>query len=214
MRPVVLPVLSYQAAVANNLALPQTVAAGFSVVFNGALGSGTNVELSAPTFITITSAGNDSGVTATIIGDTESGIQISENLQLSNGGAATSVRAYDGIFSIIPNVATSSIVVGTLQSGYSDWVPMDIYARNQVNTISVVVTGAINYTVQCTNDNVFDPTFLTGPDVFVFNHSNPVLVNATTSQAASTQILMRAVRLFVNSGSGTAKMTVVQQSMV
>jgi hypothetical protein len=90
-----------------------------------------------------------------------------------------------------------------------DWWPLDIYTPNQVTTISVtLVSGTANYTVQYTNEDPFD-TSITHQAV---SHPVAALVGATASQTGFTTTLMRAVRVNTASGTGTLRVTVVQQS--
>jgi hypothetical protein len=73
--------------------------------------------------------------------------------------------------------------------------------------IGVVVSGTVNYTIQHTFDDVLDgavtPTW--------FNH--PTLASLATSADGNYAFPVRAVRVFVNSGSGTATATVIQAGM-
>ena len=97
---------------------------------------------------------------------------------------------------------------GYTQSGYSAWWPLDIYTPNQVTTISVNVTGTINYSVEYTNEDPFDNSITQ----LAKAHPNAALTGGTADQTEFTTTLMRAVRFKVNSGSGTARVTVTQQS--
>ena len=73
--------------------------------------------------------------------------------------------------------------------------------------IGVVVSGTVNYTIQHTFDDVLDgavtPTW--------FNH--PTLASLATSADGNYAFPVRAVRVFVNSGTGTATATVIQAGM-
>ena len=91
----------------------------------------------------------------------------------------------------------------------TDWWPLDINTPNQVTTISVnLISGTVSYTVQYTNENVFDTTITP----LAVSHPVAALVGATASQTGSTTTLMRAVRLVIASGSGSVRVTVTQQS--
>jgi hypothetical protein len=92
----------------------------------------------------------------------------------------------------------------------SDWWPLDINTPNQVTTISVnLLSGTVSYSVQYTNENVFDTTITP----LAVAHPTAALTTATASQTASTTTLMRAVRLVIASGTGSVRVTVVQQSL-
>jgi hypothetical protein len=101
-----------------------------------------------------------------------------------------------------------TIVVTGASTG--DFIPLDIYARNQVTTISVnLLSGSANYSVEFTNEDPFDTsiTQLAAP------HPVAALTGASTSQTAFTDTLMRAVRLNTASGTGTLRLTITQQSI-
>tara|TARA_R110000868_G_scaffold34941_1_gene125610 strand:- start:266 stop:538 length:273 start_codon:yes stop_codon:yes gene_type:complete len=90
-------------------------------------------------------------------------------------------------------------------------MPLDINDPNQVTTISCnLVSGAVTYSVQYTNEDIFDPDITP----LAVAHPTAALTSATASQTASTTTLMRAVRVNTASGTGTLRVTVVQQSTV
>lgn len=89
-------------------------------------------------------------------------------------------------------------------TGSTTWFPLDIL-RNPFNVgFGVVVTGTVNYTVEHTFDNIQDstvtPTAFPHPDVA-----------AQTANADGTYAFpVRAIRLTVNSGAGSAVFTGIQ----
>lgn len=93
-------------------------------------------------------------------------------------------------------------------SGGQAPLPLDIYVPSARVSVQVDVTGTIDYTVQYTNDNIWDP------NATIVWHSFPVvaLVGATADQIGIADGPFRALRLLVNSGDGAARMTIVQQS--
>lgn len=100
-----------------------------------------------------------------------------------------------------------TIVVSGASTG--DFIPLDIYSRNQVTTISVnILSGTATYSVQFTNEDPFDTTITPLPAP----HPVAALTGATASQTAFTETLMRAVRLNTASGAGTLRLTITQQS--
>jgi hypothetical protein len=89
-------------------------------------------------------------------------------------------------------------------SGESNWVPLDTY-KNPFNvSLAVVVTGTVNYTVQHTLDNVQDAAVT--PTAF----DHEYLTGLAASQDGNYAFPVRAVRIKVNSGSGTAALTIQQ----
>ena len=94
----------------------------------------------------------------------------------------------------------------------TDWWPLDIYTPNQVTSISVnKLSGTIEYSVEYTNEDPFDPSIDPG-DLLVEPHPVGAFTNATTSLTEFTDVLMRAVRINITDGAGSARITVVQQS--
>lgn len=97
------------------------------------------------------------------------------------------------------------IVLTQTGVGSSTAAPLDIHGRPDIS-LQVVVTGTVNYTVQQTLDNPFDtsitPTW--------FNHPDPNMVAQTVNRQGNYAYVPAAVRVTVNSGSGTARLTIVQ----
>jgi hypothetical protein len=87
-------------------------------------------------------------------------------------------------------------------AGTSRWVPVSRYLAN--TSIAVVVSGTVDYTVQATYDDVFDSTVT----ATAFDHGSLAAQTANASGAYTSPIT--AVRIKVNSGSGSATMTVIQ----
>jgi hypothetical protein len=84
-------------------------------------------------------------------------------------------------------------------------LPFDLYNRPECS-LQVVVTGTADYTVQQTLDDVFDSTVT----ATWFNHPDANLVAATTNKQGNYAYIPAAVRLVLNSGSGSATLTVIQ----
>lgn len=99
------------------------------------------------------------------------------------------------------------IVIAKTGSGSSSIAPLDHYQSPFNVGIGVVVSGTVNYTIQHTFDNIFDssvtPTW--------FNH--PTLASQTANADGNYAFPVRAVKVLVNSGAGTATATVIQAGM-
>lgn len=137
-------------AVANNIALSQTVTGATTVVLNGtatATSVFTNNKVGyLPTNqnIYITSAGNDSGITFTIVGlavNANGNIgAVSEVLTGANTAAAVSVNQYRQIFSITTSGSTAStITVGSFGAATLDNARRVLITT--AATISFTITG-------------------------------------------------------------------------
>lgn len=88
-------------------------------------------------------------------------------------------------------------------TGSSNALAMDTYISPFNVGFGVVVTGTVNYTVQHTFDN---PQTTASPTWF----SHPTVAAATTSQDGNYAFPVAAIKVLVNSGAGTATMTVIQ----
>jgi len=99
------------------------------------------------------------------------------------------------------------IVVSKTGTGSSAVVPLDHYQSPFNVGIGVVVNGTVDYTVQHTFDDVQNaavtPTW--------FDHAS--LATKTVNADGNYAFPVRAVKLLVNSGSGTATVTIIQAGM-
>lgn len=204
MRPIQIVTTSFPVADTDYLATSQTPAgAGFLTLVAS--------TITPPRFVTITSAGNDSGRTFTIVGVGPNNETQTEAVTGANVGAATSTKTFASVVSIAVDAATAGAVqAGVTQSGYSQWIPMDIYTPNQVTTISATVSGTVNYSIEYTNEDPFDHSFT--KQVVAHPAAGGAFTNASTNQTHFTTTLMRAVRYKINSGDGSIRLTITQQS--
>lgn len=88
-------------------------------------------------------------------------------------------------------------------TGSSNSLAMDTYISPFNVGFGVVVTGTVNYTVQHTFDN---PQTTASPTWF--NH--PTVTSLAVSQDGNYAFPVAAIKILVNSGAGTATMTVIQ----
>lgn len=97
--------------------------------------------------------------------------------------------------------------ISVTQSGAGSTSPivLDMHGRPEIS-LQVVVTGTVNYTVEQTLD---DP----GVSPTWFGHPDANLVAATASMQGNYGYIPRAVRLTVNSGAGSAVLTVIQSGI-
>jgi len=85
-------------------------------------------------------------------------------------------------------------------------IPIDYMARPQVS-LQVAVTGTANWTIQQTLDNVFN---VASGDVVWLDHPDPNMVAQTVNRQGNYAYTPFAVKFVLNSGSGSAKITVIQ----
>lgn len=159
--------------------------------------------------VLFTSGGNDSGITITISGTDWAGDVISETVTGGNT-TATTVLNYLTITSVKVSGATAStITVGTNGVAASPWINFDTWAMGTING-QAVVSGTVNYTIQTSND---DPN----------SYGNPIAASSmawdsnaagVTGATASTSFGFAAsplwMRILLNSGSGSVRLTAIQ----
>lgn len=210
MRPVSLS-RTLAAAVANCICLAQTTAGAGDLLINGSLASGGVATLDVQRIVGVASAADLSAIHFTIYGTDTNGYVISETIL---GPTAGTTRSTTLNFLTVTRVAVdaavgTNVTVGTTGVGASQPVPLDIYLPFG-STISVDVTGTLNYSVQVTND---DPYANPSLQNWVSYPDAAVVAKAATA-TGTTATAWRAARLLTNSGSGTGKMIVTQQGLI
>lgn len=212
MRPIQFSTAAYSGAAATSIALSQTPLDAGNLTINGALASGGVATLSPAGFITITTNANESAKTVTVYGTTVEGWTVTLGpFALASSATTTtySLISWATITRIAVSAATSAaLTVGTAQAGASAWRPLDIYTPSPQTAISTDITGTVNYTWEYTNDDPFD----TGIPHIPVDHPTSALVGASADQTGQATAVMRAVRIKINSGSGTTRNTITQQS--
>lgn len=222
MRPIVL-IRSLIAGVTNGIALLQTPLAGGPLILNGSLVVAGVAQLGPQRKVIITNASIEASRLFTITGTDGQGRRISEILVVTAAATNQSLLDYSTVTSITVDAATAgTITAGTNGVGASQPLPLDIYVPNSRTTISLDFTGTANASVQFTNDDPFgDPAIdenkwgfsIPTPDPQPwFAHPVAALTAASADVYGFTDVVMRAVRLVTNSGTGNIRMTVTQQS--
>lgn len=199
---------SFTAASANNIAQSQSPGAAGYLTLNGStVSSGVATVATAGTerAIIITSGGNDSGRTFTVVGTNADGSQITSSVAGANIGVATLPAYFRTVSSVyIDGASAGTVTVGTTAVGASRPINVDT-ALNPINvTVSTVVTGTVNYTLQYTLSDFF------GSNALVWN-DDVVLAAQTASGVNSYAMPITGVRTLINSGTGSV-VTTVQQS--
>lgn len=99
------------------------------------------------------------------------------------------------------------IVISKTGAGSSSIAPLDTY-RNPFNIgIGVVVSGTVNYTIQHTFDDIFNSAVT--PVWF----SHPTLASLAVNADGNYAFPIRAIKILVNSGAGSATATIIQAGM-
>jgi len=232
--------ITFNAASNNSIALAQTLASAGNLTLNGAMkqtltpnDGGTisffpnqnqNATNSDSTVfggfnvpITLTSTGNLSGVNFTITGFTKNPYNpftpVTEVLAGPNNNTVTSVNFYNRILGISANAAVgTSVSAGTgSTNAYSNWIPLNGPGATSMAAVAAYVTAStINYTVQHTFDNIFNSS----DTINIFPIDDTSMVGATTTQESNYTFSPRAVRILINSGSGSLDFYVNQSGLV
>lgn len=216
MRPIQ-KTLSFQAASATGVSTAQTPANGVNLTLDGTFAAAGVVTFYEPTTVQFASTSDLSTVTFTVTGTTSNGQVISEDVIGPNNSTVSTILLFQTVTSVavatVTTFTTETVTVGNPNSasfGTGAWWPLDIYTPNQVTNISCnELAGSVTYSVEYTNEDPFD----TSITQLAVAHPVAALTGATTDQTAFTTTLMRAVRV-ITSGSGSLRVTVVQQSTV
>lgn len=198
--------LQLQAAVNNAVCLDQTKASAGSLILNGSSVVAGVAVFNAAYVVTVTSTGNDSTRTYTIIGTNASGNVISETITGPNATTVSSTRYFKTVtdVAVVGGGTVGTVRVGFGGSGVTPPIILDIHGRPDIS-LQVVVSGTVNWTVQQTLDNpwsVLNPTW--------FSHPDTNMVAQTVNRQGNYAYVPSACRLLISSGTGSATFTVVQ----
>lgn len=207
MRPRSFKVGPLVAAAANNIAASQTPGASGVVLLNGTLAAavpnaGTQAVLDTYRRVLITTAGNESAKTTSLVGITYGGLITTEIMAMANIGTTQSALDYRAVISMTMSAAAAgAITVGTNGVASSPWFDVEAYADGNI-AIQVTVSGTVNYTVQATLDdpnNLQNPATITPYGVTWVSSSDPAVVGATTTQQSNFLFPPRYARVLLNS---------------
>lgn len=211
----------------DGIAADQAIAGG-ALTLDGVLVSGGVAELGPQRKVILTpGAGDDlTGIIFTIVGTDDQGHNLTEDIDGLDDTVMQSVLDYATVTSVSADVAGGAgetVSVGTNDVGAGPPIPMDQYVPDFSVTLAAILrSGAADYTVQFTMDDVFNAynedtnqtRFMNGaspgrPDLIVWwDHST------MTGQSASSKGILtepvKAVRLLTNSGTGEVELQVIQ----
>ena len=213
MQPITVTAGPLATASANAICLSQTPAAAGALTLNGALVVSGVAVMDSPRRVLITAAANESAKTFTITGIGANGNTVSEVVTGPNITTAQSVLDYKTVTSItISAAAAGAITVGTSGVGGSKWVVFDAFAPSMIS-IQCNVTGTINYTVQTTLNDPYDPITPVAPASVVWvNSSDTAVVGATATKQSNFMFAPVYARILINSGAGSVAATFLQSS--
>lgn len=216
MQPIVKIVDGASAAVADSIAESQTLAGAGDLTLDGALVTGGVAYLSPPEVISITSDGDDSGITFTVTGKDQYGNAITEVIDGPNVETLEGLYAFSEVTKITASGATTgNITAGNFGVTYSNAIALDPYVGPfTFYQASLLGNSSMTWTVQGTLDN---PNDLVNPCSFAdmnwFNTPASSLSGQTNTQMASTDWTPLYVRLRI-AGTGQVRFTIVQLGAV
>ncbi len=161
--------------------------------------------------LTLTSAGNLSGVNFTITGLSMRGAAQTEVIAGPNATTITTTNYWKEIYRIAASAAVgSAITVGIGSVGQSNPFISDYYTTLDAISTQVDVTGTINYSAQVTLDNP-----QTNASPLWFSHPVAALVGATTDQIGLLTMPIVSQRILVSSSAGGSLIaTIMQQGIL
>jgi len=209
MRPISVTVGPLAAASANNICLSQTPLAAGALTINGALATAGVATLDKPRRVLFTFAAGEAtnGTVMTITGTDWNGNKATETVAGVNIGTAQTVYDYATVTAIsINKAAAGAMTVGTNGVASSRPIFLDPWALPQV-ALEVDTTGTANSTVQ---QSLNDPNAAGYVNVNWINHADTNLVGITGNVQGNYAYAPVVVRLLLNSGTGSAKLTATQ----
>ena len=227
MRPIYMTRSLSVAADADGIALDQAIALG-DLALAGALVVAGVAQLGAQRKVLFTpGAGDDlTGINFTLYGTDDQGHVLTEVVAGPNAVTAQSVLDYSTVTRIAASVAGGAgetVSVGTNGVGASPPIPVEQYTPEfNVMLATVLRSGAANWTVQYTFDNVFDAYDSSNTNIFLpgavagrpdlIKWWDDASITAVAADAKGSLVNpVKAVRLVTNSGTGEVELAVIQQ---
>lgn len=156
--------------------------------------------------VIITSGGNDTGITFTVIGTNDYGNVISDSFAGASGGAAQSNLDFKTVTAVThTGSVASTVTVGTNGVGATPWFAVNWHAQPlNIELSAIIASGSANWSWQYTYD---DPNNLPTGVSFPQPWNHPTLNNQSGSLDGSINDPVVAIRLMINSGTGTVRGT-------
>lgn len=144
---------------ADGICASQSGTGGTALLINGAFASGGVATLTYARAVIVTSAGNDSGMTFAINGTDIDGQAQSETLTGGNTAAATTLKAFKTVTSIVPSSNTAAAV--TVGDSDKMGLPLRVDRRGQIDIYynNALVTASTGFVAAVTTN---PPTATTG----------------------------------------------------
>lgn len=197
------------------LAETQTPVAGPLTLDGGDVVNGVGI-LPQPRRVLITTTADESGATFVVTGTLWNGQPFSESITgIPSGGTGFTNQSFLTVTSITIDVnANGNLIAGTNGVADSPWLRLDDYAPSPT-AVTVVVDGTVNYDVEISQD---DPDSFISPvpigEMVWLDALDANLVNESANKTGGITFTPCWVRLTLNSGDGSARMTVTQAGTI
>jgi hypothetical protein len=208
------------AASANNISVSQSLGAAGNLTITGTAAAGGVATLDTQRRVIITSAGNDSGLTWTVTGtDETNNVVVDSFAGATAGNAVQSNRDFLTVTKIAGSAATAgNVTAGTNGVGSCPWHSISTMKTPDNVSVAVTVSGAaVNYTVEYTYDNYWTPgagnTPPALPTVFPVQTLVGQVANGEGAPGTGGGQPVTGVRLTINSGTGTARLTILEAGL-
>lgn len=182
------------------------VGSGDTIVFAG------TATLDTQRRVIITSGGVDTGITFTINGAGDNGVPISDTITGASGGAVQSNLDFLTVTSVTHTGSVAgTVTVGTNGVGSTPWFPLNWHAQPfNVELSGQVISGAANWGFQYTYQ---DPNNLPSAVSYPQPIAHPTLNNQSGFLDGPLNDPVAAVRLIINSGTGTVLGTIMEAGL-
>lgn len=208
MRPVQ-QIRQLDAADPNGIFLDQGSTTDVPLTLNGAFVTGGVATLDQQRQVELESAANLSAVNYTIVGTDEQNRPITETIVGPNAGVSATALDFLTVESITPDGTDAALMEGgTNALGGSIPIPVDKDVTPTSIGLGIIITGTVDVTVQHTFDDPFE-----GASTILTWFDHPTLVNVVANGDGNLAFPPQAVRLFTNSGVGTAELDLVQAGL-
>lgn len=204
--------LTLAAASANNICQSQSPLIAGNLTINGAAATAGVATLDVARRVLITSGGDDSGNTFTIVGTGLNGLTQTEAIVGSNGATVYTTHDFKTVTRVgISAASGGTVTVGT--NGIASTTPwmVDQWTNNPNIGLGSVVTGTVNYTVEFSMDNyapLWDLNSITPTWYSIFGMSAQTANVYTDLNQPCTM-----VRLTINSGTGSVTINGLQSAL-
>ena len=191
---------------ADGLAVAQAVAGSQALTLNGALISGGVFTGDYARRIGILSAGNDAGITFTILGTDPDGKALSE--AVTGSAAAPGTATSTGYFKTVSSVTSSGAAAGNVSVGTVDelstpTIPLNTYNSDPATVSLEDFTGTINVSVKQTFSRI------QYTDSIQFTDGPTSLTNEISASVNELNDHASGLRLIVNSYTSGADLKMI-----